>query len=351
MRGLFYNVFVLYREFLVKNCAAYAATVAPIVVFVGGLVFFSRLLSDAASNAIPIYHLGHLFFLTLVKYTPQLLSLSLFFGILLALHQATLRNETVAWLSAGLSRRDFILPLLGFILPGALCVALFALYLSPWAVHQIKLAQSKISINIDVTRLPLMQFVRAPGDSHTYYHDDLGNIFIFRNDSTAREAIITQEIQSGDDPSLNLINGKLFRASASQPAAANPTVIESMSFASLRVGIPTAQVASLPPRAMPPTQLRLSDPGELAELIWRVNLVFITVFLALAALWITPARNRFGARADIICGIILFFVSLSFLRFVKDQMASDALSPLLAVTAPPLLIAVFAAAARPLAHR
>lgn len=329
---------MLYRYHTIRASARYAALVAPIFMLVGGLVFLSRLLADAAENAVPLAHLGKLFLFTIVKYTPQLLVLSIFFGILIALHQAAQRKETLAWMSAGLGRHHFIIPILSFAVPGALIVGLFSLYTAPWAVHQLKLTNSEIAINLDLANIPPRQFHRTPGGSHTYYQSEDGDIYFFRQHPAVHEVIITRQVQTDHQRALTLLDGNLYRL----PHAANKASLETLGFAALRIHIPTLTQTRYSPRSQSPAFLRLDAPDELAELVWRLSFPVITIVLALANLLLVPSFPRRPHHFDIFVGIVLFFFSLNFLRYLKDLMEAQTIPIWLGVLATPLLITLLA---------
>lgn len=338
---------MLYHYHIIRASARYAALVAPIFVMVGGLVFLSRLLADAAENAIPVTYLGKLFLFTIVKYTPQLLVLSIFFGILIALHQAANRKETLAWMSAGLGRHHFIIPILGFAAPGALIVAIFSLYTAPWAVHQLNLASSEIAINLDVGNLPQQQFNRTPGGSHTYYHAANGDIYFFRHHPSVHEVIITKQVQADARHSLTLLDGNLYRL---PHAATSAEHLETLRFSSLRINLPTLTQIRYSPRSQAPGQLQLDNPKELAEFVWRLNFPLVTLALSIIALLLVPSYYRRPHHYDILLGIILFFFTLNFLRYLKDLMEAQTISVWLAIVAAPALIAALAFGIRRVLH-
>ncbi|XLM19646.1 LptF/LptG family permease, partial [Chromobacterium piscinae] len=64
---------------------------------------------------------------------PVLMILTVFVSVLVVLTRTWRDHEMVVWLSAGLSLRDWIWPIMRFALPLAILVAGVTLFVGPWA--------------------------------------------------------------------------------------------------------------------------------------------------------------------------------------------------------------------------
>ena len=319
---------MFYRRLAVRNSAACAAVVFPIAAAVGGLLFFSRLLADVVSESLPPQVLGKLFLLTMLKYAPQLLMLSVFAGVFIAFRGFFLRREMDAWFSAGVGMRHFILPVFLFALPGTLFVAVFSLAGTPWTVHQINHARSLAALDIDVDDLPRGRFVDAPGGVYTYFWDGGDDILIARNDG-AHELIFTRRARRLDERNLELLDGRFYRLSPSSPS----TAMETMRFDKIRLSLPAAAAVGAPARAKPPTALDWRIPAERAELVWRLSLPLAVMVLALLALLL--AQSRPGKWRGYLSALAVFFLYLNLLRYAKGEMAADVLPAFAGFLLPP----------------
>ena len=321
-----------------RTCAKFSAIICPVITLISGLVLFSRLLGDTAAGNIPAFILGKLFALTLLKYAPQLLILSVFAGTLIAMRRAFVQNEMAAWFGSGLGLHDFIKPLLLFALPAAAFVGAFSLHISPWAVHEINLSRTAASFNIDVEGLPLRQFGSSPGQTHSYFREEETALFIASN--ARDEVIFANGLQRRGETALQLLDGSLFFLSAQ---ADGSRALERMQFGEMRVALPSIPPGRLRPRAKPLTALEWENSRERGELIWRLALPLALVALALTALFLSPTHSRLGRRFGFPAAIVVFFLYLNGLRFVRDQVANDTLPAAAALLAPPLLLALVVA--------
>lgn len=286
-------------------------------------MFFVRLLADVVANSLPLPVLGNLFMLTMLKYAPQLIALSVFAGVFVAFCRFFQRREMDAWFSAGVGMRHFVPPLLLFSLPGMLFVAAFTLAGTPWTVRQMNNIQSQASLEVNADNLPVRRFVSAPGGVYTYFWDGDGDIFIARN-AGAHELIFTRAA-AADGRNLTLLDGRLFRLS---PAAA----IEEMRFAKIELSLPAADSIRLPPRAKPTAALRWGNPADRAELVWRLSLAVAVAVLAQLALLLAQARP--GKWHGYLLAVAVFFLYLNLMRYAKGEMAADNFPALLGFLLP-----------------
>ena len=177
-----YNPFapMIYRTAHITDCARHMLAALPVALAVGGLIFLSQLLADAAANALPLAALGQFLALAVVKYIPQLLTASLFVGVMLAFGRAFQTREMAAWFAAGAGLRHFVLPGALFALPSIVLVAIFSVSVSPWAVRAAADLRARLLHDINPESLRPGEFGVAPGGAYTYFigdeRDSDGNI-------------------------------------------------------------------------------------------------------------------------------------------------------------------------------
>lgn len=326
---------MIYQRLTIRTCARYAAVVLPVVTLISGLVFFSRLLGDTAAGKIPAFILGQLFVLTLVKYTPQLLILSAFAGVFIAMRRAFQQREMDAWLSVGLGLHSFIKPTLAFALPIALVVAMFSLYLSPWAANRINVVRAAAAFDIDVDNLPQAQFGSTPSDTHSYF---LAGDTLFIASNRRHEVVFARGLHRESATALRLIDGNLFHATPADAAEDGVSTMERMRFGSLQLSIPARDSRNQRPREKSLAALDWQAHPERAEFVWRLALPPAALALALAALYLSPTHSRWGRRFGFLSAIAVFFVTLNSLRFMRDLIAHDTLPAAAAALLPLLLV-------------
>lgn len=331
---------MIYQRLTVRTCARYAAVISPVVTLISGLIFFSRLLGDAASGAIPSFILGQLFLLTLIKYAPQLLILSVFTGVFIAMRRAFDQHEMDAWFSSGLGLHHFIRPVLLFALPAAFFVAIFSLYISPWAVHNINNTRAAAAFNINIDSLPQGQFGTAPRKTHSYFLDEHNTLFIANNKKD--EVIFANGFHRENDTTLHLIDGSIFHFATAENGDENggKQTLDQMRFGSIRLSLPTVDAAGVRPRAKTLSALNWNNNSERAELTWRLALPLAVIVLVLVALFLSPTHSRLNKRFGFLSVIAVFFFYLNGLRLMRDQVAQDIVPGSIALLLPPFLLGV-----------
>lgn len=326
---------MIYQRLVIRSCARYAAVIAPTVTLISGLVFFSRLLGNAAAGQTPPFIIGHLFLLTLLKYAPQLMILAAFAGVFIAMRRAFAQNEMTAWFSSGLGLHHFIKPVLLFALPLAGFVALFSLFVSPWSVREMNTVRATAVFDFNLKTLPREQFSSAPNRRYSYFLNEQDTLFIANN--ARDEVIFAKGVQRDDDTALRLLNGNLFYLSTTD-GASEPDILEKMAFETLRLVPAAVEAPHVRPRAKALSALTWESSYDRAELGWRLALPLAVLTLALFALYLSPTSSRSGRRSGFLSAIAVFALYLNGLRFLRDLVADDTLPIAAALLLPPLLL-------------
>ena len=342
-----YNPFapMIYRTAHITDCARHMLAALPVALAVGGLIFLSQLLADAAANALPLAALGQFLALAVVKYIPQLLTASLFVGVMLAFGRAFQTREMAAWFAAGAGLRHFVLPGALFALPSIVLVAIFSVSVSPWAVRAAADLRARLLHDINPESLRPGEFGVAPGGAYTYFigdeRDSDGNIFIVRNREDAHEVIITQAARKDSEGGefIALQNGVLYRLPR---LAESPRPPEITAFEAMQIHLPSAQNISLRPRGRPFADLRWDNNRERAEWIWRINQPLAALFLTLLAPLLNDINPRRGGQGrGFFAAMFLFTIYLNLLYFVRDGMSGGEMHFIVGLLVAPLsLLAV-----------
>lgn len=319
---------MIYQRVVISRCLYFAMLAAPIIIGISMLLFFSRLLSDVTSNALPISHLGYFLLLTIIKYLPHLLILSGFIGIFISFYHFSQQNEIHVWHYAGLGLHHFIKPILYFAVPIALIVAFFSFEVSPWAVRSIKSARINSVLSINPENFARNQFIGIPGGEHVLFWNDNGNIFIANQSPTANNIIITKHLSQKNNQSFQLEKGNLYYHNQKDET------FEKMTFNSFELGLPTSDEIIISARGKKITDLDLSLNKDIAELIWRINLPLMTLILLVSALYLSVNIQQRPKNSSYFFALILFFFSISQLDLTKDLMEVNKIPVLFGLIAP-----------------
>ena len=300
-------------------------TVFPIVLAVGGLIFLSRLLGETVAGALPFSSLWHFLALTLVKYLPQLLTVSLFAGILLAIERSFYRREMAAWHAAGIGLRHFTAPGVIFALPVVCIIAFSSCVFSPWSVRAADSLRARLLNDINPQNIAAGEFVVAPGGEYTYFlrgdETDDGNVFISGNGGEAHEIISARAARRHQDEFVSLEHGAFYR----RPRQKDSAAAEIISFKRMQIHIPPHKSEKERPRGAKFGALEWRSPPQRAEIAWRINQPLAALFFALLAPLLGASFAGGKHRHSFLMALLLFIIHLNLMYFVRDRMAEDSL--------------------------
>ncbi|MGU9950815.1 MAG: LPS export ABC transporter permease LptF [Gammaproteobacteria bacterium WSBS_2016_MAG_OTU1] len=334
---------MIYRKAHIADCARYMGAVFPVVVAVSALVFLSQLLATTIASALPISSLWQFLSLTLIKYMPQLLTISVFAGIVLALARHFHNREMTVWFSSGIGLRHFTLPGVLFALPAVAVIAVSSCYISPWAVRAADELRARLLHDINPQVIRPGEFGTTPGGVYTYFINGDGsradNIFIVRNNNhEAHEVISTRaarrDTDNGGGEFISLQHGIFYRLPNADQQSPEIT-----SFDSMQIYLPSRQPSAQRTRGAKFSQLQWDNPKSRAELIWRFNQPLAALFFAtLAPLLGGSAIRRHKPGRGFFVALFLFIIYLNLMYFMRDMMADDKLHFAVALFAPPLIV-------------
>ena len=326
---------MIYYKSHIASCARMLSAVFPVALIIGGLIFLSRLLAESVSNAFPISSLWQFLLLTLVKYTPQLLTISLFASILMAIERAYNTREMTAWFAAGIGLRHFTLPGLILAIPVIFIIAVFAFAFTPWSVRSADIIQLKLISDIKPENLRGGEFGAVPGGGYTYFFadnpQDDNNIFIARNNTSDHEIITAQNVRRQQDEFITLENGTFYRL----PAIGAPEIIN---FYQMQIHLPSQQIEHRRLRGLPLSELQWQSPPARAELIWRISQPLAALFFVLTATWLGQLFARSRQRQSFFIALLLFAIYLNLMYFARDQLANNTWHFIPGLMLPPLAV-------------
>lgn len=314
---------MIYRRAHIADCARHMGAVFPAALIVGGLIFLSRLLAETVADALPVSSVWQFLALALIKYMPQLLVVSLFAGVLLAVERSFRRREMAAWFAAGIGLRHFVLPGVLFAAPVIFAVALLSCALSPWSVRAADSLRAQLTSDLDPRHIRPGEFGVVPGGAYTYFFgeesaresDSAHNVFVAGEDEDAREIITANAAYRARDDFISLENGAFYRLPKGEDA---PEVV---SFARMDIYPPSPETRAVRPRGARFSDLRWEDPRARTEIVWRINQPLAALFFALLAPMLGGSFSR-GRRHGFLVALLLFVVHLNLMYFARDQMGA-----------------------------
>ena len=261
-----------------------------------------------------------------INLLPVLLVLTVYVSVLMALTRAYRDSEMVIWFSSGRSLLDWILPVLGFVTPVAVLVALVAFVGGPWATRQSNEYQARFSQREDISRVSAGQFRESASAGRVFYVESLNddntevrNVFVSQLDAQRELIVVSQkgqiEVMPNGDRYLVLEKGRRYDG---EPGSSSLRLMEFERYGLLLEGRADVSGSGASARTMGLLDL-LADPSRtnLAELNWRLSLPISAFLMALLAIPLSAVNPRLGRSVNLILALLIYVVYNNMLSVVS----------------------------------
>ncbi|MDR1934994.1 MAG: LPS export ABC transporter permease LptF [Candidatus Accumulibacter sp.] len=293
-----------------------------------------RLLGEAAEGSIAPEAVAALLGFSALNYIPTLLALASFIAILLALSRSYRDSEMVVWFSCGLPLTAWVRPVLVFVMPLVLAIALLSLFVSPWALSKSAEYRGNLETRRDAGQVTPGAFQESSSGERVIFVEGVSederyvrNVFV----STMREQRLDvtmaatgyQEIAENGDRFIVLQNGRRYEM---QPGSAEFRIMEYARYA-VRVETKEARGIEKTPKNTPTLDLIGSDARtHQAELLWRVSMPVSAIILAMLAIPLSFVNPRAGRSANFLLALFVYLVYNNLMTVGQAWVASGRLS-------------------------
>lgn len=308
IRGrIFYRALV--REFFVTG-----AFVMSILLGIVVLTQLIRLLGDSVSGLLAVDGVAALVGFSALNYLPILLSVSLYFSVLLTLTRSYRDSEMVVWFSSGIGLTRWIRPVMGFAVPVVCVIALLSFVLAPWAKQKAEEFKSRLDTRDDVALATPGAFRESNQADRVFFlenvdtkNNHVSNVFVQSVQNSkegtmfAKEGV--QETAPNGDRFLVLLNGTRYEG---VPGQADFKIVE---FGRYAVRIEAAEIKEARPDYKSfSTLYLLQNPTRwnMSELEWRIGLPLSALILALLAIPLSFVNPRAGRSLNLIIAIVIY---------------------------------------------
>ena len=292
-----------------------------------------RLLGDAAGGKLASEAVIALLGFRAISYLPVLLSLTLFVAVLMTLSRWYRDSEMVVWLASGIPLTAWIKPVLKFVGPPVVVIALLSLLLAPWATQKSDAYRQSMDQRDDVARVSPGAFNESGAADRVFFVESMAgeegrvkNVFISsiqqgRLGVMATAQGHTQTMPNGDR-FLVLDRGRRYEGTA---GTAEYRVMEFDRYA-LRIETKEARGLEDSPRTKPVWELvRNPLPAHLAELLWRLGLPLAALNLAILAIPLAFVNPRAGRTNNLIFALLTYMVYSNLLSVSQAWVAQGKL--------------------------
>ena len=289
-----------------------------------------RYLGDAVSGDIPGNVIFKLIGLKMVWYLVHVVPFALALGVVLALGRLYRDNEMTVMSACGVGPWRIYKPLLGFGFVLAIILAWLSLYISPQVQGMSFKLEKQAKQQADLTVLGAGRFNELQKGRLTFYAEGLSadkqhmeNLFIVLRSKkgqdklpqllTAKSAYRKIDDVTGDS-FLVLVDGYRYEG---KPGEANYRIMKFGEYG-VRVNLPGKLEVQEKQESTPTAALLNSaDPGDIAELQWRLAMPVSVIVLLLLAVPLCKSSPRQGRYGRLVVAILLFVIYYNLLATAK----------------------------------
>ena len=292
-----------------------------------------RLLGDAAGGKLASEAVIALLGFRAISYLPVLLSLTLFVAVLMTLSRWYRDSEMVVWLASGIPLTAWVKPVLKFVGPPVVVIAVLSLLLAPWATQKSEAYRQSMDQRDDVARVSPGTFNESSGADRVFFVESIAgedgkvkNVFISsiqqgRLGVMATAQGHTETVPNGDR-FLVLDKGRRYEGTA---GTAEYRVMEFDRYA-LRIETKEARGFEDSPRTKPLWELlRDRQPANLAELLWRLGLTLAALNLAVLAIPLAFVNPRAGRTNNLVFALLTYMIYSNLLSVSQAWVAQGKL--------------------------
>lgn len=316
------------------------SSASAIFLIILGIVVAQRagnVVRQVARGILPNDAIGTILTFSLVQLMPMMLSLAVFLAVLLTLTRWHRDSEMVIWMTAGLSLRQWVSPILRFITPIVLIISLFSLLIAPWANEKADGYREQLKKRDELSSISPGTFKESSNGERIYFiesFDKLGyevkNIFV-QSKQNGKTGIITANTGSrykadNGDNFLRMEHGRRYEVT--------PNTLEVMTTEFERYDIRVETKESAPTASSAQTRstrslLAGATPADQAELHWRLALPISTIVMVLLAIPLSFVDPRAGRSLNIMFAILIFIIYNNLLSIFQAWVTQGKVSVLL----------------------
>ena len=307
---------MLFKTSLKKELLTNSITALLILISIVMAQRISFYLRFASKGYIPNDSIKTILGLNLIKYSPLLLSLSIFLAVLLTLSRWYRDHEMIIWLSSGMSLAKIIKPISSFALPAVFMVAFLSLFLNPWAVRTADQYKSQLKSRDEIASINPGTFKESKSSDRIFYvesFDALGsavkNIFVQTKQHNKLGVVVAnnahREISSKGDNYIILQKGRRYEGV--------PNTKEFSTTEFDQYGILTAQQPVEPYTESIDSKklfdvIKSSSFEDRLELQWRIASPIACILLVFLAIPLSFTNPRAGRSLNIIFAVLIFII-------------------------------------------
>lgn len=283
-----------------------------------------RLVEDVNDGDIASIFLIKLLVLKMVQYSPLIISLGLFFGIIISLNRLYTSNEMIIMQLNGISNFELAKILTKLILIFIIVMSLLELILSPKALELRTQVQHQITHEQKIYTLNEGSFNISNDGSRVIYitkknTTQPANIFIKSTSNSTTRVDISSRIKSSDDNKIILEDGKAY--SFDSDGTFSSTDYESQNMLITNT-MPKLNNNNLQSKSIFEL-FRSINLSELAEILNRFSVIISGIILAYIAIPLSSFFRRNEKYKNVFIGAILYFSYIVLVNIMSQSFNTE----------------------------
>ncbi|MEE8496546.1 MAG: LPS export ABC transporter permease LptF [Xanthomonadales bacterium] len=315
----------LRREISVPFLAVNAVLVAIFLTF-----SLTRFLIDANAGLLRASEVMQLTLLKALISLELLLPLSLYLAVLIGMGRLYSDSEIYAMRASGISEMRLLRPIVRFALLLAVLIALFSVFVRPWAYAESYRIKAQAAASTEVDRIHPARFYTFGDSGRTVFIKGISSA------GTELEEVFIRTRKNGDLQVITAGAGRmeyearsgyhrliLYDANVYKRVADGPDVFAELGTFSL--WIPTAEAGPVGYKTKSTSTFDLRDSGstqDLAEFQWRMSTPLSALLLALLAIPLSRSKPRQGRYARMLAAIVIYTVYFNLLDVSRTWVES-----------------------------
>ena len=162
-------------KYLLKEILKSSLSVFAIFMIILSSNTMLRLIEEASTGSFPTYLLFPIIFVKITQYSIYIIPISLFFGIIISLGRLYNTNEMSVISSSGISPVNIAKTLNKVILPTAILVSLFSLYITPTATEYRYKLEHRLNSEERIEEIRPGRFTSSQNGRATFFVSDIEN--------------------------------------------------------------------------------------------------------------------------------------------------------------------------------
>lgn len=304
-------------------------TICSVLVVIFSGYSAARYLPDAANGLMTGKTVLALVSLKILIALEVLIPITLFLSVITVLARLHTTSEIIAMQACGLGERVLFGSVFQVSLVVAVVVASLSLYVRPWAYEKSYWLKADAEANFDLSRLRPGRFHEIGENHYVVFIETLDiqqgrakGVFVEQRRETSRKVTRANEAWQEIDP-LTAEKSIVLRDGYHYEFMDKEGKTKLIRFQNTRMALTPKQVESPAYRrkaASTESLSRATDPGDIAELQWRMSTGFSTILLGLLGVPLGRTAPRRGKSVHVFLGVIIFAVYYNLTAVAKIWM-------------------------------